>query len=339
MTLLEQWPERVYDDAAELDRTLATAPASSSTSTAAAEELPVFTTRPDTLFGATFFVLAPEHPLAARLAAGHRARGRRCDYVRHTPRDSSGRAGDARRRTASSPAATRSTPSTASRSRSGSPTTCSWSTARARSWPCPPTTSATLRSPRSTALRSGRCRPADAPRRVRRVPFVAHTEDESWSTPASSTGLPAPEGAGDHRAGWPRRARGGDDRLPAARLAARRASATGAARSRSSIAPACGEVPVPDDQLPVLLPEVVDYRPRGVAPGGRRGLGQATCPRCGGPALRETDTMDTFVDSSWYFLRYTDPRDDDRAVRRARSPTTGCRSTSTSAASSTPCCT
>ena len=81
----------------------------------------------------------------------------------------------------------------------------------------------------------------------------------------------------------------------------------------------CGALPAPDDQLPVVLPEDAEFKPTGESPLKlHQGFLHATCPRCGGPATRETDTMDTFVDSSWYQFRYSNPAYDQGPVDPAR---------------------
>ena len=103
--------------------------------------------------------------------------------------------------------------------------------------------------------------------------------------------------------------------------------------------PTCGVVPVPEEDLPILLPEDVNLLEGGGSPlPGLASFAQTTCPQCGEEhARRETDTMDTFVESSWYFERYCSP-DTTKACSTKRPWITGCRWTSTSGGSSMPFC-
>ena len=222
------------------------------------------------------------------------------------------------RRPASSWGGTPSTRSTASRSRSGRPTTCWPTTAPARSWPSPGRTSATGTSPRSSTCRSSA--PSSRPRASRRTaarptrapaPAINSANDEisldgmeiAEAKTAIIDWLEA-KGAGTGAVNF---------RLRDWLLSRQR---YWGAPIPIVHCPACGEVPVPEDQLPVVLPELrgADLTPRGVSPlAAAEDWVNVDCPSCGGPAKRDSDTMDTFVDSSWYFLRYCSPNDDTQA--------------------------
>ncbi len=75
----------------------------------------------------------------------------------------------------------------------------------------------------------------------------------------------------------------------------------------------CGIVPVSENDLPILLPEDVDYRPKGMPPlASSKKFISVKCPKCGGQAERDSETLDAFVDSSWYYLRYADPQNNEK---------------------------
>ena len=310
--LLESWPEKVLtmqrnwigrSDGARVVFTVQ----------GSGEELPVFTTRPDTLFGATFFVLAPEHPLVAALTADTEHEDEVAEYVRHAAarsaveREAKEKDGVFIGRYAVNPV-------------NGEPipiwvadyVLMEYGTGAIMAVPAHDERDHAFAERYGLEVRQV-VAPADGPAPESGA-FVAHSEDEVLVNSGQFTGLAAPEGKQAITAWLAERELG--EATIGYRLRDWLLS-----RQRYWGCPipivhcdACGTVAVPDDQLPVLLPEVEDYTPKGRSPlAAAEDWVSTTCPSCGGPASRETDTMDTFVDSSWYFLRYADARNDDAA--------------------------
>ena len=271
-------------------------------------EIPVFTTRADTLFGATFFVLAPEHPLVARLVEGRPEEAAVREYAAAAARASAAERGDAEREVTGVS--------------TGRHVVNPVDGRRIPVWVADYVlmeygTGAIMAVPGHDERDHAFARAHGIP--VRRV-IAAEGEaadaplDEAYAGPGRLVnsgfldGMEVDE-AKRAMAAW-LRGRGLGEATVGYRLRDWLIS-----RQRYWGAPipvvhcpACGVVPVPDDELPVLLPDVEDYAPRGMSPiAAAEDFVATSCPACGGPARRETDTMDTFVDSSWYFLRYTAP--------------------------------
>jgi leucyl-tRNA synthetase len=282
-------------------------------------DFPVFTTRPDTLFGATFFVLAPEHPDVERLAAGTEHEAAVRDYVNEATRWTPEERGSEERQKTGVPLGR-----TITNPVNGEQIPMFVADYVLMEYG----TGAIMAVPGHDKRDHDFARAFDLP--IRRV--IAGTDpDESQDDeglPYSGDGQMVNSGRFDGKQN-----REAYDEIVAWLESEGRGKPTVHYRLRDWLVSrqrywGCpipvvycetdGIVPLPEDQLPVLLPEVDDYAPKGQSP-----LAAATdwveteCPRCGGPALRETDTMDTFVDSSWYFLRYLDAHNDHAAWDRA----------------------
>jgi len=281
-------------------------------------DFPVFTTRPDTLFGATFFVLAPEHPDLERLVVGTDAEGPVREYVDESMRVGTEERGAEDRaktgvplgRTVTNPVNGEQIPMFVA-----DYVLMEYGTGAIMAVPAHDERDFEFAKAFDLEIRRV-VEPADEEAPSDEA-YVGHSENERLINSGPFTGLPAPqavekitawleeEGRGKHAINYRLR-----DWL--------------LSRQRYWGCPIpiiycgeCGTVPVPEDQLPVVLPEVEEFAPKGKSPlAAVEDWVNTECPRCGGPARRETDTMDTFVDSSWYFLRYLDPRDEREAFDR-----------------------
>jgi leucyl-tRNA synthetase len=277
-------------------------------------ELPVFTTRPDTLFGATFFALAPEHPLISQLTTGTEQEHAVAEYVRHAAarstveRETKEKDGVFTGRFAVNPV-------------NGEPipiwvadyVLMEYGTGAIMAVPAHDERDHQFAERYGLEIRQV-VAPVGGSEGSEQGAYVAHTDDEVLVDSGPFTGLSAPEGKRAITA-WL------DERGLGEATIGYRLRDWLLSRQRYWGCPipvihcdACGIVPVPEDELPVLLPEIDDYLPKGRSPlAAAEGWVNVACPRCGGAARRETDTMDTFVDSSWYFLRYADARNDEAA--------------------------
>ncbi|MBV8955389.1 MAG: leucine--tRNA ligase [Solirubrobacterales bacterium] len=275
-------------------------------------DYPVFTTRPDTLFGATFFVMAPEHPDVLRLAAGSEHEQEARDYVNRSLTESYEDRG-----AADKPKTGVSLGRTVTNPVNGEEIPMFVADYVLMEYG----TGAIMAVPAHDERDYAFARAFELP--IRRV--IGSEDDPlpyAGDGPMVNSGLEF-DGMNNRDAysaivDWLDREGTGQASVNF------RLRDWLVSRQRYWGCPIpvvycerCGIVPVPEHQLPVELPDIEDYQPQGRAPlATAEGWVNTRCPDCGGPARRETDTMDTFVDSSWYFLRYCDARNDDAAWDR-----------------------
>ncbi len=273
----------------------------------------VFTTRIDTIFGATFVLLAPEHALVERFVAQASDPGTlRAQLERFRRQDRLARlSGEVEKegfdtgRTVINPFTRQPVPVWVANFVLGE-----YGTGAVMGVPAHDERD--FEFARKYGLRvKAVVQPADGPALDGDAMAAAFVEDGTLADSGEFSGLPS-------REAWQRMTRHAESQGLGTRTVQFRLKDWGISRQRYWGTPipmihcaACGIVPVPDRDLPVVLPKVVEFSGRGDSP-----LAQipefvnVTCPACGGAARRETDTMDTFVDSSWYFYRFCDAHND-----------------------------
>ena len=316
MELLESWPERVLtmqrnwigrSSGAEVRFRVEALDA----------DVPVFTTRPDTLFGATFFVLAPEHPLVVDLVRGTECEGEVMAYLEDAAaRTSVERASSEREKSGVDTGRTITNPVNGAQLPIwvADYVLMEYGTGAIMGVPGHDERDFEFAQAFGIEVRQV-VEPADGSQVE--LPYIDKSTGARSVNSDEFTGLETPQAIAGISA-WLEEHGLGESTIHY------RLRDWLLSRQRYWGCPIpivycdeCGTVPIPLEQLPVVLPDVEDYVPKGRSPlAAAEDWVATTCPTCGGPGRRETDTMDTFVDSSWYFLRYTDAHCDTLPMRR-----------------------
>jgi leucyl-tRNA synthetase len=323
--LLETWPEHVVtmqrnwigrSDGAEV--------------TFRCEELdldfPVFTTRPDTLFGATFFVVAPEHLQLEQLAAGTGHEQEVREYVDRTVRESAeDRAAEEHEKTGVPLGRTVTNPVNGERIPMfvADYVLMEYGTGALMAVPAHDGRDHAFAKAFGLEIREVVRNPEAPGREAEEGSGSGSVQEEPYVGDGPMTNSGRFDGK-DNREAYGEIVDWLESEGKGRRAVNYRLRDWLLSRQRYWGCPIpvihCDEhgiVPVPDDELPVELPDTDDYTPKGQSPlAAVSDWVNTECPKCGKPARRETDTMDTFVDSSWYFLRYLDAHNDEEAWSR-----------------------